>query len=172
MLRFEDAQLYRALISRDARFDGVFFAGITSTRIYCRPVCRAQKPRAENCRYFANAAAAERRGFRPCLRCRPELAPGGPVGAVSGGTHGDASVDAISRLAGLAASRIAAGALGRAGVDELAAELGVTGRHLRRAFTREMGASPVELAQTRRLLLAKQLLTDTALPVTVVALTS
>ena len=171
----DDAQLYQALIARDARFDGVFFVGVTSTRIYCRPVCRAPKPRPERCRYYATAAAAERRGFRPCLRCRPELAPGGAGGVEATGTAGTAdasSVDAIARLARVAGARIAAGALDQAGLDALAAELGVSARHLRRAVERELGASPVELAQTRRLLAAKQLLTETPLPVAQVALAS
>jgi AraC family transcriptional regulator of adaptative response / DNA-3-methyladenine glycosylase II len=157
----DDARLYRALTARDARFDGVFFVGVTSTRIYCRPVCRAPCPRPEHCRFFVSAAAAERRGFRPCLRCRPELAPGAP-----------ASVDAVRRLAQVAAARIAAGALDRGGLDALAADLGVTARHLRRAVGREVGATPVALAQTRRLLTAKQLLTETDLAVTHVALAS
>jgi AraC family transcriptional regulator of adaptative response / DNA-3-methyladenine glycosylase II len=131
-------------------------------------VCPAHKPRAEHCRYYASAAAAERRGFRPCLRCRPELAPGTTL-APNGTT---ASIDAVRRLAHAAAARIAAGALDRGRLDALAAELGVTARHLRRAVERELGATPVELAQTRRLLTAKQLLCDTSLPVTQVALAS
>jgi len=171
MRRLDDAQLYRALRSHDARFDGVFFAGITSTRIYCRPVCRAPAARAENCRFFFSAAAAERRGFRPCLRCRPELAPASPTHADA--PHaGDASVDAVARLARDAATRIAAGALDGATIDRLAGELGVTGRHLRRAVSRELGVTPVELAQTRRLLMAKRLLADSALPLAQVALAS
>lgn len=168
MALLDDAQLYRALIARDTRFDGVFFVGVTSTRVYCRPVCSAPKPRPEHCRYYVSAAAAERRGFRPCLRCRPELAPGTALAS-----HGTAaSIDAVRWLAHAAAARIAAGALDRGGVDVLAAELGVTARHLRRAVERELGATPVELAQTRRLLTAKQLLCDTDLPVTQVALAS
>ena len=171
MRQLDDAQLYRALRSHDARFDGVFFAGITSTRIYCRPVCRAPAARAENCRFFFTAAAAERRGFRPCLRCRPELAPASP-------THSDlqpqseASVDAVARLARGAATRIAAGALDDGSIERLATELGVTGRHLRRAVSRELGVTPVELAQTRRLLMAKRLLADSSLPLSRVALAS
>jgi AraC family transcriptional regulator of adaptative response / DNA-3-methyladenine glycosylase II len=167
---FDHAQLYRALAARDARFDGAFFVGVTSTRIYCRPVCTARTPRADRCRFYASAAAAERRGFRPCLRCRPELAPAaGPPGH----DGGPASVDAVRRLARAAGARIAAGALdGGGGLDALAAALGVTARHLRRAVERELGASPVALAQTRRLLTAKQLLAETALPVTRVAAAS
>jgi AraC family transcriptional regulator of adaptative response / DNA-3-methyladenine glycosylase II len=150
----------RALEARDARFDGVFFVGISSTGVYCRPICPARATLRRNRRFFANAAAAERAGFRPCLRCRPELAPG------------FARVDAVPRLAQAAATRIAGGALNGKGVDTLARELGVTGRQLRRALERELGVSPIELAQTHRLLLAKHLLTDTQLPLTHVAYAS
>jgi hypothetical protein len=124
----DDDQLYRALAARDARFDGVFFVGVTSTGIYCRPVCRARTPGAARCRFFASAAAAERRGFRPCLRCRPELAPAVADAAVADAAGRDAagdgvaSVDAVRRLARAAGARIAAGALdGDGGVDALAA---------------------------------------------------
>jgi AraC family transcriptional regulator of adaptative response / DNA-3-methyladenine glycosylase II len=168
----DDARLYRALVARDARFDGVFFVGVTSTRVYCRPVCRAPRPRPEHCRFFVSAAAAERRGFRPCLRCRPELAPGTTPADGTPADDAAASVDAVRRLAHRAAARIAAGALDRGGLAALADELGVTTRHLRRAVGRELGATPVALAQTRRLLTAKQLLTDTDLAVTHVALAS
>ena len=150
----------RALEARDARFDGVFFVGITSTGIYCRPICPARATLRKNRRYFSHAAAAERAGFRPCLRCRPELAPG------------FANVDAVPRLAQSAARRIAAGALNGHDVDGLAQSLGVSARQLRRAMQQEVGVSPVELAQTHRLLLAKQLLTDTALPISKVAYAS
>jgi AraC family transcriptional regulator, regulatory protein of adaptative response / DNA-3-methyladenine glycosylase II len=148
---------YRALLAGDTRFDGVFFVGVATTGIYCRPVCPAKKPRPENCAFYRSAAAAERAGFRPCLRCRPELAPG------------NARVDAAGRLAAAAMSRIEDGALGELKVEELAAELGVTGRHLRRVVEGEFGVSPIALAQTQRLLLGKRLLTDTRLPVTEVA---
>jgi AraC family transcriptional regulator of adaptative response / DNA-3-methyladenine glycosylase II len=150
----------RALASRDPRFDGVFFVGISSTMIYCRPVCPARVAYPDRRRFFASAAAAEHDGFRPCLRCRPELAPG------------RALVDAVPRVARAAALRIAAGALNGRGVGQLARELGVGERQLRRAMERELGVSPVELAQTHRLLLAKCLLTDTTLPVTRVAFAS
>ncbi len=162
-MTLKPAEYYRALLTRDARFDGIFFVGVTSTGIYCRPICRAPKPQPERCRYFSTAAAAERRGFRPCLRCRPELSPGSAPGV---------SADAVRRLAAAAAERIAAGALDDVGVDRLAADLGVTARHLRRVVERELGASPVELAQTHRLLTAKRLLTDSPLPVTQVAFAS
>jgi AraC family transcriptional regulator of adaptative response / DNA-3-methyladenine glycosylase II len=172
ILPLNDSHLYSALIARDARFDGVFFVGVTTTGVYCRPVCRAPKPRSDRCRYFTSAAAAERRGFRPCLRCRPELAPGIASDAGEGGCGSVASVDAVGRLARVAAQRIAAGALDESGVDQLATELNVSARHLRRAIERELGATPVELATTRRLLTAKQLLSDTELPITRVAFAS
>lgn len=150
----------RACEARDARFDGIFFVGITTTRIYCRPVCPARISYPDNRRFFGSAAAAERAGFRPCLRCRPELAPG------------RALIDSVSRLAHTAAYRIEAGALNEHGVTDLARELGVSARHLRRALERELGVSPSQLAQTHRLLLARRLLLDTVLPVTQVAFAS
>lgn len=149
---------YRALATHDARFDGRFFVGVASTGIYCRPVCHVRRPKRANCRFYPSAAAAEAAGFRPCLRCRPELAPG------------HASVDASGRLARAAASRIEDGALAEDGLAGLAARLGVTDRHLRRVFVEEFGVAPVAYAQTQRLLLAKRLLTDTALPITEIAL--
>ena len=151
---------YRALRARDARFDGRFFVAVSSTRIYCRPVCTVKPPRLENCRFYPSAAAAEVAGYRPCLRCRPELAPG------------NASVDATTRVAQAAAGLIEERALGADGLIGVAARLGITDRHLRRAFGAEFGVSPVEFAQTQRLLLAKRLLTDTDLPVTEVAFAS
>lgn len=151
---------YRALRARDARFDGRFFVAVSSTRIYCRPICTVRQPRRENCRFFPSAAAAEASGYRPCLRCRPELAPG------------NAAVDATTRLAQAAASLLEDGALDDNGLDALAARLGITDRHLRRVFDAEFGVSPLAFAQTQRLLLAKRLLTDTTLPVTEVAFAS
>ena len=151
---------YRALQAHDRRFDGKFFVGVSSTGIYCRPVCTVRAPRQENCRFFASAAAAEVDGYRPCLRCRPELAPG------------NAGVDATARLAQAAVNLIENGIMDDGGIEALAARIGVTSRHLRRIFDTEFGVSPVEYAQTQRLLLAKRLLTDTALPVTEVALAS
>jgi len=147
----------RALNARDPRFDGIFFVGIVTTRIYCRPVCPSRNARPQNRQFFPSAAAAESAGFRPCLRCRPELAPG------------RALVDAVSRLAYAAAHRIGAGALNGHNVAHLARELAVSERHLRRALERAIGVSPVELAQTHRLLLAKRLLADTSLSITQVA---
>ena len=149
---------YRAVRAKDARFDGRFFTAVSSTRIYCRPVCSAPLPRRENCRFYASAAAAEAAGYRPCLRCRPELAPG------------LASVDASARLARAAADLIDDGALTEASLSSLADRLGVTDRHLRRVFEAEFGVTPVAYAQTARLLLAKRLLTDSAMPVTDVAM--
>jgi AraC family transcriptional regulator of adaptative response / DNA-3-methyladenine glycosylase II len=148
---------YRAMVARDDRFDGLFFVGVTTTGVYCRPVCPARTPRRDRCRFFARPAQAEHDGFRACFRCRPELAPG------------QASVDSVARIVRAALGKIDAGALNGAGVEALAAELGTSGRHLRRALVEEIGVTPVELAQTRRLLVAKQLLSDTALPVTEVA---
>lgn len=157
----DDATCYRALAARDPRFDGVFFVGVTSTHIYCRPICPARTPRAEHCWFFRSAALAEHEGFRPCLRCRPELAPG------------LAPVDAVARTARLAAARIEAGALNDGGsLETLAAELGLSSRQLRRVLRQEFGVSPVELAQTCRLLLAKQLLTESCLPIVQVAFAS
>ncbi|HEY6240298.1 MAG TPA: Ada metal-binding domain-containing protein, partial [Burkholderiales bacterium] len=159
-MTLDSAICYRALRARDARFDGRFFVAVSSTRIYCRPVCTVRPPKRENCRFFPSAAAAEAGGYRPCLRCRPELAPG------------NASVDASSRLAQAAASMMEDRTLDQEGLDALAGRLGITDRHLRRAFGAEFGVSPVEFAQTQKLLLAKRLLTDTALPVTEVAFAS
>ena len=150
----------RAIRARDARFDGIFFVGITTTGIYCRPVCPSRAAIPTRRRFFDSAAAAEHAGYRPCLRCRPELAPGHAV------------MDAVPRLAQAAALRIAAGALNGHSLGELAHELGVSERHVRRALEREIGVSPIALAQTHRLLLAKRLLADTDLPVTRIAYAS
>ena len=153
---------YRAFETRDARFDGRAFVGVTSTGIYCRPICPARTPKFENCRFFASAAAAQEAGFRPCLRCRPEIAPDLAF------WRGTANTE--SRALAL----IADGALDGedADVETLADRLGVGGRQLRRLFQRHLGASPVTVAQTRRVLFAKQLLHDTHLPMTEVALAS
>jgi len=151
-----------AVDARDSRFDGVFFVAITTTRVYCRPICPSRLAYDRHRRFFDSAAAAERAGFRPCLRCRPELAPG----------TGRGGLGAVSRLAQVATQRIAAGALNDRSVTDLAGELGVSERHLRRALEREIGVSPLDLAQTHRLLLAKRLLADTDLSVTRVAYAS
>lgn len=151
---------HRALAARDARFDGVFFVGVSTTGIYCRPICPARTPGADRCTYFAHAAEAERAGFRACFRCRPELAPGA------------ASVDARPRLVAAALDAIARGAMTEGGVEPLARKLGVTSRHLRRTIEAELGVTPIELETTRRLGLAKQLLTDTPLPLAQIAFAS
>ena len=155
---------YRAVAAHDARFDGAFFIGVTSTGIYCRPVCRVKTPRPENCRFFAHASQAEGAGFRPCLRCRPELAPQ---------TLAWSAQDASALLAQHAARLLdSPDAWGDEvpSVAGLAARLGVSDRHLRRVFEAELGVSPMDWLQTRRLLAAKQLLADTRLPVAQVAL--
>lgn len=153
---------YLALKARDARFDGRLFVGVTSTGVYCRPVCRVRTPRQENCRFFATRAQAEAAAFRPCLKCRPEIAPG------------LSQMDSSRALADHAARTIEQAV--HAGEDLalplLAARLGVTDRHLRRIFHAAHGVTPIEYLTTQRLLLAKQLLTDTTQPVTTVALAS
>ena len=159
----DDEGHYRALQARDARFDGRFFTGVTSTGIYCRPVCAVKTPRRENCRFFTLAAQAEHAGFRPCLRCRPELAPQ---------TLSWSTQDAAAILARQAARLLdAPDAWPDAGptVQALAARLGVSDRHVRRIFEAQYGVSPLQYLQTRRLLTAKQLLADTDLPIAQVA---
>ncbi len=152
---------HRALVAHDRRFDGVFFVGVTSTRIYCRPVCTVRAPKRANCRFYPSAAHAEGAGFRPCLRCRPETAPGGAL------------VDAVDKLTRTAVARIEAGALDDGqSLEDLARGLGVTSRHLRRAMHTVLGVTPVALVQTRRLLHAKRLLTETDLPVIEIAFSS
>jgi AraC family transcriptional regulator of adaptative response / DNA-3-methyladenine glycosylase II len=150
----------QARLSRDARFDGLFFTAVSSTGIYCRPVCPAPTPKRANVRYYANAAAAEAAGFRPCLRCRPELAPGNEQWQ-----RGDHVVARALKL-------LEAGALAEQSLDVLAARVGIGARQLRRLFVERIGAPPISVHTTRRLLFAKQLLTETALPVTEVALAS
>ena len=151
---------YRAVRARDRRFDGRFFVAVSSTKIYCRPICPVRPPKRENMRFYSSAAAAEGAGYRPCLRCHPERAPG------------LSSVDAASRLVGAAIAGIEEHALANAGVGELAASLGVSDRHLRRVTEAELGVSPIELAQTQRLLLAKRLLSETSLKLTDIAFAS
>ena len=163
----DDDACYRALCSHDARFDGRFFTAVTSTGIYCRPVCRVRTPRRENCRFFAHAAQAEHAGFRPCLRCRPELAPL---------ERHWSSTDATTILLQQATLWMDdpqhwlddATSLGA----RLAQRLGVSDRHLRRVFEDGLGVSPLQYLLTRKLLTAKQLLADTDLPITQIALAS
>ncbi|HEY3040015.1 MAG TPA: AlkA N-terminal domain-containing protein [Pyrinomonadaceae bacterium] len=150
--------LDRARISRDPRFDGKFFIAVKTTGIYCRPICPSRTSRSRNVRYYATAAAAAEAGFRPCLRCRPEAAPGTPAWL---GTS--AVVRRALRL-------IDEGILDNSSVDDLANKLGLGSRHLRRLFSQHVGASPISFAQTRRLQFAKRLLDETNLPITEIAL--
>ncbi len=153
--------LYRALTARDRRFDGIFFVGVTSTGIYCRPICTAKTPKEANCRFFDSAQQAEQARFRPCLRCRPELAPG------------SAPVDDSQRIAQLIVQRLEDGTIDNdAGLEAIANQFELSSRQIRRIVQKELGVSPVQLLLTRRLLLAKQLLSETALPVTEIAFAS
>ncbi len=161
-----DDDCYLALKAKDARFDGRFFTGVTSTGIYCRPVCGVKTPKRKNCRFFHHAAQAESAGFRPCLRCRPELAP-----------HSVAwSIQDASFILAHQAARLLDEPDGWTdsvpSVEKLAARLGVSSRHVRRIFEAQLGVTPLQYLQTRRLLSAKQLLADTKLPITQVALAS
>jgi AraC family transcriptional regulator of adaptative response / DNA-3-methyladenine glycosylase II len=158
MVDMDSDACYRALAARDARFDGRLFVGVRTTGIYCRPICPARTPRRENVTFFATAAAAQAAGFRPCLRCRPESSP--DLGAWRG------TSSTVSRALAL----IEDGALDHDNVDALAARLGVGARQLRRLFRQHLGAAPISVAQTRRVLLAKQLIHQTRLPMTEVAL--
>ncbi len=155
-----DSSLFTAFKAKDSRFDGRFFVGVSSTGIYCRPVCHAKMPQAKNCTFYASAAEAEQSGYRPCLVCRPEIAPGRSL------------ADAKTSLAGRAAKLLEENSGNSLSLEALSGKLGCTARHLRRVFTEEYNVSPVQYVQTCRLLLAKNLLTDTALPVTDVALTA
>ena len=157
---------YQVLLAHDARFDGRLFVGVTSTGVYCRPICRVRMPARRNCRFFASPAQAEAASFRPCLKCRPEIAPGPGLAW----TVMDAS-RTLARQAASALDEFAAD--GEApSVAAIADRLGVSDRHLRRIFFAEHGVTPLQYLQTRRLLLAKQLLTDTQMPVAQIALTS
>ncbi len=150
----------RARLARDPRFDGLFFIGVLSTGIFCRPICPARSPKPENVVYFPSAAAAAEAGFRPCLRCRPEAAPGSPAWNGTSAT--------VSRAVML----IRQGGLQEQSLEDLASKLGVTGRHLRRLFQIHIGASPKTLATTQRILFAKKLLSETDLSVTHIAFAS
>jgi len=156
----DDDACYRAIQTRDARFDGRLFIAVRTTGIYCRPICPARTPKRENVTFHATAAAAQEAGYRPCLRCRPETSP--DLGAWRGTSN------TVTR----ALSLIEAGALDEADVDSLAARLGVGERQLRRLFRQHLGASPIAVAQTRRVLLAKQLIHETRLPMVEVAMAS
>jgi AraC family transcriptional regulator of adaptative response / DNA-3-methyladenine glycosylase II len=150
----------RARLARDARFDGKFFIGVLTTKIYCRPICRSRTSKESNVRYFASAAAAAEAGFRPCLRCRPECSPGTPAWA---GTQ-----NTVSRALRL----ISETGLEGGSVEALAEHLGVGSRHLRRLFLRHLGATPSAVAQTRRMHFAKRLIDETTLPMTQIAFTA
>jgi AraC family transcriptional regulator, regulatory protein of adaptative response / DNA-3-methyladenine glycosylase II len=153
--------LYKALTARDSRFDGIFFVGVTSTHIYCRPICPVKTPKETNCRFFNSPQEAEQEGFRPCLRCRPELAPG------------SAPVDDSQRIAHLIVQRIEERTTDDdTGLEAIADQFELSSRQIRRIIQKELGVSPVQLILTRRLLLAKQLLTETSLPVTEIAFAS
>jgi AraC family transcriptional regulator of adaptative response / DNA-3-methyladenine glycosylase II len=157
----DSRRLYHALTARDSRFDGVFFVGVTSTDVYCRPICPAKTPKEANCRFFKTPQEAEQAGFRPCLRCRPELAPG------------SAPVDDAQRIAQLIVQRLEEGTLDeKAGLEEIADQFELSSRQIRRIVQKELGVPPIQLLLTRRLLLAKQLLTETTLPITEVAFAS
>jgi AraC family transcriptional regulator, regulatory protein of adaptative response / DNA-3-methyladenine glycosylase II len=157
-MQLDPAICARARKTHDPRFDGRFFIGVLTTRIYCRPVCPVRSPKEENVRYFATAAAASEAGLRPCLRCRPESSPGTPAWL---GTS--ATVSRALRLIGESA-------LEDGGVENLAQRLGIGSRHLRRLFLEHLGASPIAVAQTRRLHFAKRLLDETNLPMNELAL--
>jgi len=148
---------YRALGAKDRRFDGLFFVGVSTTGVYCRPVCSARVPLRSRCTFYRRAAEAEHAGFRACFVCRPELAPG------------QALVDRVASLASMAAARIEAGYLDEQSVADLARELGISSRHLSRIMEEELGVSPVALALSGRIALAKRLIADTRLPMTEIA---
>ncbi|UXH80283.1 DNA-3-methyladenine glycosylase 2 family protein [Roseateles amylovorans] len=160
-LSLDPDHCYPALLARDARFDGQWFVGVKTTGIYCRPICRVRPPKRENCEFYASASLAEAARYRPCLKCRPELAPA---------ARRWSAMDAGEVLAREAARWLDECAPETASLPVLAAHLGVSERHVRRVFTAVHGVAPLQYLQTRRLLLAKQLLTDTRLPVSEVAL--
>src|SRR3954468_23594031 len=151
-----DSDCYQALLARDARFDGRFFVAVKSTGIYCRPICSARTPKESSCLFMETAAAAEHAGFRPCLRCRPELAPASPAVSL------EEALFAAIRLRAIDGDSI----------DELAAHAGFSARQLRRLMVRAFGVSPVQIVQTERLLFAKKLLQETALPAAEIALSA
>ena len=162
MLELDATACYRAIQTRDKRFDGRLFTAVLTTGIYCRPMCPARTPKLENCRFFSSAAAAQHAGFRPCLRCRPEISP--HAGLWNGTSN------TVTRALDLIAEGMLDGEHGT--VEALAERLGVGERHLRRLFSEHLGVAPVTVAQTRRVLFAKQLIHETSLPLTQVAMAS
>lgn len=156
-MEIDTDRFYRAVQSRDARFDGRFFTAVVTTGVYCRPVCPARTPMRRNVRFYASAAAAEEAGFRPCMRCRPETAPGTPAWSGTSAT--------VSRALRL----IEGGSLDDGDVDRLAERLGVGARHLRRLFDEHLGAPPIAVAQVRRVHFARRLIDETDLPMTEIA---
>src|SRR5262245_8147458 len=159
-MNLEPSACYRAVLARDARYDGRFFTCVKTTGIYCRPICPARPPKLANCIFVPTAAAAQEAGFRPCLRCRPESSP-----ELDAWRGTEATVSRAMKL-------IEAGALDDGDVGSLADRLEIGERQLRRLFRRHLGAAPVTVAQTRRVLLAKQLIHQTDLPMIDVALAS
>lgn len=159
-VRFDKEALYRAVCARDPRLDGRFFTGVTSTGVFCRPVCPARTPKAEHCRFFRSASDASAAGFRPCLRCRPTSAPGSPAWL---GTK--STVARAMRL-------IAGGALDRERLPDLCERLGVGERHLRRLFAVHLGVTPAAVAHARRVLVAKRAIEETSLSLAEVAFAS
>ena len=176
----DDTAAYQVITARDARFDGRLFVGVTSTGVYCRPICRVRTPMRKNCRFFETPAQAEAASFRPCMKCRPEIAPGAGLPWTvmdASRTLARQAADALDAQASNGAAQASnAGTQSASGeapsLVHIAGRLGVSDRHLRRIFQAEHGVTPLQYLQTRRLLLAKQLLTDTRLPVAQVALAS
>jgi len=169
----DDTAAYQVITARDARFDGRLFVGVTSTGVYCRPICRVRTPMRKNCRFFETPAQAEAAAFRPCMKCRPEIAPGAGLPWTVMDASRTLARQAADALDALASNGSAQAASGEApSLVHIAERLGVSDRHLRRIFQAEHGVTPLQYLQTRRLLLAKQLLTDTQLPVAQVALAS
>ena len=160
MQKEKEFDLYNAFVSKDERFDGKFFAGITTTGIYCRPICKARLPKKENCVFFKTKAEAEKAGFRPCLICRPELAPEYSI------------VNAKKTIAEQTLSMLNQNACDENVLENISKKLGYSDRHIRRVFQEEFNVSPIEYLQTNRLLLAKKLLTDTKLSIQDVAIGS
>lgn len=159
-MQLDHQSCYRALVSRDSRFDGQFFVGVSTTGVYCRPICRVRQPKSQNVRFFKSAAAAEKNGFRPCLRCRPELAPG------------YSTQDSKSVLAVQAKKLLDLNQATPKTIQSIATMLGITDRYLRQIFQEKYGVRPIEYLQSKRLLTAKHLLTDSHLNIADIAFTS